>query len=238
MVRFLMLVSPVCLLALCSCATPPDSGRPLTYEGCVQLFADGVASRPRETAELRQAALVADITLLELDDDLLPASLSTISEPQRFAEPVGEALALLALGTGRGEVLLRPSLAVVPGGEMALSSLEERVYLADWGSAGGRRLPEYRTVSAGVAVGIRVAVAEGGACDVSVDARCSDVAQPMKTIAIEPDLFIQVPRISSVHRTANGRVLPGETAVFTLFRRGRDGRSRTTLLCIRFERRT
>jgi hypothetical protein len=61
--------------------------------------------------------------------------------------------------------------------------------------------------------------------------------EPLHRIAIEHDLFIQAPEIIRQESATTSSLQPGETLVFPLLRRGLNGHRRTTLLCLRIERR-
>lgn len=242
MVRLAMCISPLLLLTLCSCSTAPEPAAGMRYEDWSHKGVDYPAVRPHDTEALRQSDFVADVTLLDLDrseaDALLHPAGSSDFSPRLFAEPVGETLAVFAVASARGRVVLRPSLPVRPGEALVVENLSDLVYLADWIEAGARRAPKFETLTTGVSVKIQVGPEEDGVFRLQVDSDLSQVSASLKTVYVgDGECPIQLPEWYGFRHQAAQTVQPGETAVFPLGRSGTGDRVRTMLLCVRIERR-
>jgi len=237
MLRPMKVAGPVALLFLCACQASPkqDIGR---YQGEL----DYALARPRDSDALRNASLLADCTVIDLDDAqaetlLQRTGLSDI-QPRVYRDAVGEWWAALALAEGKGEVIGRFTLAPVVGKATEFSTLCEHHYLQDWQAGQQGATPLVRSLNHGVQGRLTVNRQTDGTFNLQVETTSDQLAWPVQKLLSGHGITVHLvaaPEVARQQRLAAQAVKPGETAVFQLGRAAWHEGFRTRLLCVRLE---
>lgn len=233
MLRTLKAAGPLALLLLCACQSASRTSEP-RFEGEI----DYAAARPRDSDQQRQASLLADCTVIDLDDTEAASRLQRQSvndiQPRVFRDAVGEWWAALALAQEKGDVAGRFTLAPVAGKAVEFSALREHYYLQDWKD----NTPLVRSFRHGVTGKLTVSPQADGSFNIQVETTSDQMLWPVQTFLDGHGVTyrrIAIPEVARQNRLAAQAVKPGETAVFQLGRAGWDKGFRTRLLCVRLE---
>jgi len=226
------------LLLVCAC----QSSQPVSHDKrASQQYSgpmDYSVARPRDVAGLENATLVADFTLIDLDDvvadEKLQRKSNTDIRPRVYGDAVGEWWAAYALAEGVGEVAGRFSLAPQIGKATEFHAMREHFYLEYWVD----QTPQVRVLEHGAAGKLTVNQQADGTFNVQVDTESQQLAWPVRTFLVGGGVKWQsanVPEIFRQQRLAAQAVKPGETAVFQLGSAPFENSHRTRLLCLRLE---
>lgn len=208
---------------------------------------DYAACRPRDTEAELKAALIADITLLEVEEPtarrMLDLRGANDIAPRAFKEPLGETLSAFVDMNGCGEVLLRPSIAITPATPTPIEYNRDFAWLADYKITGEGDKAGWMPIVKSVWVGVRATLEANSQADgswqLTLNSESAQVVRPVPTFLSGTGptslLKIQVPELVSPKRTASQDVKPGETAAFVLG--GVQGENPTVrLLFVRLEK--
>lgn len=207
---------------------------------------DYAACRPRNTEEQLKAALIADITLMDLEEAtarrMLDLRGAADISPRAYKEPLGEALAAFIGMNDAGEVLLRPSLAIAPGKPLAVEYNRDFAWLADYRPVADDKGAPTAVVSGmwiGARMTLEVTTQADGSHQITLNSESVQMMQPVPTFttSIGPGraVSIQTPQVANQKRVATQDVKLSETAVFLLSAvQGENPVVR--MLCVRLEK--
>lgn len=234
----------LCILLLAvtaGCATtntqPSGNDQPRVWDG---EGLDYATTRPAPD-KLQAGAVVVDLTLVDLDEDVAAELLGTEQEsdiaPRVFKSAMGEIAAVNAC-YGFGRLLSRPSVVVKPGEDIPFEWTRTFVYLMDWRVGNETISPLFSNLEEGV-VGKLHVEARNGAWSVSSELTTGVVLRPFKlfqtALADGAPVAIEAPELAVMTRVAVETIRPGETAMFQLGRVSDDEGGRVRLLFVRID---